>query len=299
MRKGDKMTRKTEGARHHHYWAIAFIDLLGHKRDMLGVSYVPDANSPEQMERFMAAYHEAYHKLEAFHKSALLLKEIASRDEPTTIRLTTERQKAAWRSVAGPQMKHQRFADGDVFCISLEDWKEHAPVTSIYNMIAGCGTMILSCLSAKISIRGGLDIGTGMEMWSEEVYGHSACSAYILESEIAQYPRIVVGPTFLHYLYGVRDSAETSDKAEYEKKLAVMCLRMLAVDVHGAWFIDYLGELFKEFYDASGHDVKSVFDAYEFVLAQNEKWEKAGNVKLASRYDMLREYFESHLARWG
>ena len=91
------------------------------------------------------------------------------------------------------------------------------------------------------AIRGGIDLGLAMDIDEGEIYGPALARAYNLESGIAKYPRIVIGEGLTRYLQMVagRQARTGEDKAHAE--FASKSLGLLAVDVDGCTFLDWLG----------------------------------------------------------
>jgi hypothetical protein len=123
--------------------------------------------------------------------------------------------------------------------------------------------------------------------------------AYKLESEVAKYPRIVIGNEFLNYLLNLAHKTEQfpgQDEEDKEicKNMANLCLGMMVKDLDGVLILDYLGE---EFWDKILKKIDSskvIFSkAYDFVRKEYEKKRDSGERKLALRYYLLHSYFRA------
>jgi hypothetical protein len=104
--------------------------------------------------------------------------------------------------------------------------------------------MCLTGLGKKNPIRGGLDVAWGVELRNNELYGCVVSRAYNLESRIAQYPRIVVGENLSGYLLACSNDDGKDEYAQFNRKLAVVCMELLDKDSDGAMIINYLGRGF-------------------------------------------------------
>ena len=138
-----------------------------------------------------------------------------------------------------------------------------------------------------------MDISWGVELYPGEIYGAAVANAYELESEIAQYPRIVVGERVVEYLKTHSLNPESDIYSEFNRSLAEICLGMIAIDFDGNYILDYLGTGFKESITKTKHDQLYKL-ALQFVNEQLEYWRKMNNTKLSMRYNHLSAYFQSH-----
>jgi hypothetical protein len=145
-------------------------------------------------------------------------------------------------------------------------------------------------------LRGGVDVGTGIET-ADQLFGASVVKAYELESEVAQYPRIVVGSTLREYLDALSlQPADNPDPlARYEIVQAKRALRLLTLDEDGQWILDSLGDGFREDLGAN-LPVGVVHDAHQFVRESVRKWQR--HEKLGPRYKWLARYFSKRATRW-
>lgn len=127
---------------------------------------------------------------------------------------------------------------------------------------------------------------------------HALSKAYQLETEVAEYPRFVVGNGLLDFIREVEDLVPKTPYGEVARLYAGSCKRMIVQDTDGRQMLDFLGtegrtrlreslpaELFSR-----GHD---------FVREKHEKFLASGQEKLASRYYRLLQYYLARKAVWG
>src|SRR5207249_12066685 len=76
-----------------------------------------------------------------------------------------------------------------------------------------------------------------------EIYGTALERAYLLECNVAQYPRIVIGEELWNYLNCVlREFGNRSDGlARAITAIAEKCIGLIAKDTDGQSILDYLG----------------------------------------------------------
>ncbi len=166
------------------------------------------------------------------------------------------------------------------------------PTCGIYGIFLAAASTFITCMSLGHPIRGGIDVGLGMEISDDEIYGSALSRAFTLESTIANYPRIIIGDELIHYLKITKKQKATEPCSIAAKSFANECLNLLAEDEDGYPFIDYLGETMKPLIYTENTPVSYIHKAYEKIVACSEKFKKIKNSKLAFRYTLLRNYFE-------
>ena len=279
----------------HQYWAAAFIDILGQREAMREIYFVPNKENSQQMEKFNAEIKKVYGAVKLIHD--LFQNYFKSTKSVRTPSIQpNEEQMKIWHTLHDPPLKHQRFSDGLMFYLSLADFIERSPVVGIYHFIVACASVLLSSLEGKTPIRGGIDVGTGMEINPNELYGPVMTKTYELESKIAQYPRVVVGDELINYLKSLERSEEKGEKPEFERVMARMCLNLIMVDIDGFPAIDFLGDGIHQLARPDDYQLFSM--AYQFVVEQLEESKKKRNTTLSFRYSQLLNYFEAKKDRW-
>ena len=174
-----------------------------------------------------------------------------------------------------------------------------ARVGDVFGSLLAAGSMWLAGLSTNHPIRGGMEIGTGLDIEQGEIYGQALEAAYRLESKVAGYPRIVVGPKCVEFLEAVKRGALTSDdRYRMAAGVADLCLSMLWKDTDGHTVVDGLSQtMLKQ--SRAVPDLRDQFSrAYTNVCARGREFRDAGNWKLASRYEALRAYFNARAPEW-
>ena len=144
------------------------------------------------------------------------------------------------------KLKHQRWSDGLVYFVSLQQENVKCPINGIFHIFGTVGSLCFVGLCRKHPIRGSVDISWGVELHPGELYGAAVANAYELESEIAQYPRIVIGERVVEYLESSSQNPHSNPFSEFNRSLAEICLGMIAIDFDGNYILDYLGKNFKE-----------------------------------------------------
>jgi len=273
------------------YCLVAFVDLLGQKNELEKLNKLPfpgnEAEKEELIEKVKATYGVVRTFREVFEK-----------------RFTSELQRknpsplpAGYKKMLGDSaIKTQAFSDGLVVYTSLEEKSGRLPIIDVYRILGACTSAFLVFLSNGKPIRGGIEIGIGMETEKYGIYGPVVADAYQLEKEVAEYPRIVVGENLKEYLKSEKKLHQNSIRG-LRKSRAEDCENLLITDKNGISYLDFLGKSFKE--DIAGDSLENVpSQAYKFVLEEISVFEKENNRKLLDRYRTLKEYMDSRMDLW-
>lgn len=276
----------------------AFVDLLGQRKALERFKLFPDMGNPEEVAELESAIFDSIGAVNRLNKTFSGYFTVFSTANPTPV--LTDTQKKLHAAMTRTAIKVQRFSDGLVFFVSLADG---IPVTSVFGLLAACGSLCLFQLMRKEPIRVGVDLHWGVELNENEIYGPVVANSYRLEHEIAQFPRVVVGDEVIRYLQVCANHDPKDITEQYTRDLSQCTLEMLTQDTDGYAVVDYLGEGFRK-HAADQIDSQGPLMAYEFVKQQADvykhaKEKTAENTKLALRYTLLLDYFEHRLPLWG
>jgi hypothetical protein len=281
------------------YYAVAFFDLLGQQDELRGLTELPDPNDKQAMDKARSTLRRTYGAVKEMrqHFSSVFNAYARSRSDMDLSALS-EPQRAAFLSYTNDPIQFRGFSDSLVAYMPLRVHDAaKLPVRGLYGMLSAAAVTFTVSLAAGHPIRGGIDIGIGVEHGDHEIYGPALSRAYTLESKIADYPRIVVGDEMIRYLHLLVAAAQDSDLAKITAKLAQSCIDCMATDNDGHVFVDHMGKYFHD--ELKGNVDPSVIQmAYDKVLELGENYKKAKNSKLAFRYALLRDYFEDRIPIW-
>lgn len=267
-------------------YAVAFIDLLGQKAEMPGRYLPPNRDEAIALVKesvgkiigMQKLFERFYHGFTApsAHDIYSRLPEGVKREAP---------------DLAPGELKWQHFSDGFVIYAPLGNGLVSSPSNSIFGMLLATGVLCCSGLAAHSPIRAGLDVGWGVEYRPNELYGAALACGYHLESQVAQWPRVVVGEGLMEYLNHYASPTGADIGARFRNLMAKQCMGLIAPDIDGQMVVDYLGKNFAEAV-GGGFDKRLVGDARLFVEAQFGHWRSAGDLKLETRYAQLKRYFD-------
>ena len=280
------------------YYVVAFIDLLGQQEYLRNLTSIPGSKTPQELEKIKKDLKNTYGAVKGMRKLFSDNFEAFSRRPTKDLSSFTVQQRKEYNSLNNNPVKIQTFSDSVVIFMPLTTTSNAKfPIRGIWGIFGAAATTFMCCLAAGHPIRGAIDIGIGMDITKNEIYGPALSRAYTLESRIAKYPRIVIGNELINYLKQLNHQTKPDIASKASKQMAGHCLNCLAKDNDGYPIIDYLGENYRQCF-GEVIDANVVNKAYNQVLISCEKFQSSNNSKLAFRYTLLRNYFENRLPLW-
>jgi hypothetical protein len=276
-------------------YCVAFVDLLGQRDALRGQGLLVRPQSDEQRK----AFHEilrnsigAIIKLQERAEEMLAPILQQNLDSPRRAALPLEQQ-PIWDEMQRTRITTQRWSDGLVLFACLGDTEIRCQMNGIFGIFGLTGSLCLLGLATGHPIRGAIEIAWGVELRPNELYGPAVARAYEIESEIAQYPRIVVGPETVRFLQAHSVNPGQDVFSQTDREFASLCLDMLVQDADGHWLLHYLGERFQFAVTHTQH-AELYGMARKFVYDQLFTHQANRNTKLAFRYSHLVQYFDAH-----
>jgi len=146
-------------------------------------------------------------------------------------------------------------------------------------------------------LRGGIDVGPGLDISENEAYGPVLERAHYLESKQADYPRVLVGEGLIAYLDAIVNATPTTPLSRLTQSLAVHCKDLITIDADGLPMLDFLGEKMAKAHAPKDRETSFglisdyVSGQEEFAIAQRDE-------KHASRYLKLGAYLRERSVYW-
>jgi hypothetical protein len=270
-------------------YCVSFIDLLGQRNALAGQGVLPEKDSDEYQKLLGRILKKSIGATLRLQEDAeeMLRATMRSSESPLREKLPEE-MRPTWDKMHETEVTIQRWSDGIVSFAGLGNPRVTCHMNDVFRIFISAAAMCYMGLARQSPVRGAIEIAWGMELRRGELYG-----AYELESEIAQYPRIVVGPLTLEYLTHKVNMHATTQPEILDRELAKLCLSMLLEDADGYYFLHFLGESFQSIVTKSNHTVLHE-PAHKFVREQFDEHQKKKNSKLAFRYLQLLRYFNAH-----
>lgn len=277
-------------------YLVVFLDILGQRRLLREIKDLPTSKSDKEL--FKKNLKGIFSKVDGIRRLFKTYFESSKSHKPNIDLVPIERREefiACQKSNA----YYYSFSDSSVIAVPLEqDYDNCVAINGVYDALVATIGIGLMTLSAKTPLRGGLDVGVAWQIEGQEIYGPALERAYYFESNLAEYPRFVIGEELLTYILWVENQKGKTRFALYAKQLAGFCREMIVQDTDGRYMLDFIGKRAKE---ASGNSIEAetVRQARDFVSSQYKKYVDMEDHKLASRYFRLLRYFNSRANLWG
>lgn len=275
-------------------YCVSFIDLLGQRAALQGQSLIPTFQSEGDKQGWHRTIRDSIGSIVALqeHANEMIRASEPNPNSPLRSQLTADKQ-MIWDSMQQTRVTTQRWSDGLVSFASLSDTSVKCHLNNVYQLFAQAGSLAFIGLASKRPIRGAIEIAWAIELHPGELYGAALARAYELESEVAEYPRIVIGRKMVRFLDLQLKNPNQDPYAEVDRSLAGLCRDMVVQDADGHWLLHYLGPVFRDAISQESH-IELYGKARAFVIEQLREHQQKQNTKLAFRYRHLLQYFDAH-----
>lgn len=279
------------------WYIVAFADVLGQRHLLRQMSGLPEKTDKQQMTEFVALLKKTVGAVKSLRDVFHSFFEGWGNRHVNLSGLTPEQEELFFQFKSNPLQSHM-FSDFVVLFQSLHVDVNKGPMDGVYAILSSAASTFLMMLYGGHVIRGGIDIGVGIEIGDGELYGAALSKAYELESKTAKYPRIVLGDDLIQHIQSYRSIKEGDFLKLANKQAAELSAGLIAIDYDWVPFLDYIGEGFKKDI-ANNHLNPTIIEgAYNFVMNELAKCQDTRNSKLAFRYALLRNYFENRINLW-
>jgi len=138
-------------------------------------------------------------------------------------------------------------------------------------------------------LRGGIDVGPGLDIDENEIYGAVLVHAHRLESKHAEYPRALIGEGLLRYLSALETSEDPGAWKGHSAERASACHKIItrAPDDH----LPMLHILAPEVLALGPHHHELPPKALQWAARERVSHAESNNTILMQRYDRLLKYF--------
>jgi hypothetical protein len=188
----------------------------------------------------------------------------------------------------------QYFSDSLIAYWALPEGSGAATSFALFSVLATAKILMLRSFANRCALRGGIEIGYGIEWEPLQFYGPVLNDAYQLESRIAAYPRVLIGGRLLASLQRSASQSDATPETTFERHWGARALSLLYPDSDGWYVLDFLGihpsTLAMPDFPAL---VKS---AIAFVRSQDSRFR--GDEKLHARYQRLMQYCQKREEEW-
>ena len=278
------------------HYLVVFLDVLGQRSILRGIKNLP-TNEDEEKD-FIEKIKKTYGAVTALRQGFKNYFEGMKSHIPDVIRVAPGLREEYFAAQKCEAYTYS-FSDSVIIAVPLLNKDDNCTaINGVFSALLAVAGACTLAFATGICLRGGLDVGVAMPIEGEEIYGPALERAYLLESNLAEYPRFVVGHELMQYLDWVEQQQSQTNLAKISKHIATICKKMVIRDTDGLLMLDFLGPITKETMDQS-ISTDEIQKAMNFILSQHKKFFELENHKLASRYYRLLKYFSSRAELWG
>jgi hypothetical protein len=278
---------------------IILLDVLGQKQQLLRVCAWPTTESQLAETREVLTRTAGFVK--ELRKAFDTAFEAFAQRSPLYARLTPDQQ-AIYRRVRRPTITWTPFSDLVLIAVPTDEDNDY--LTAMLNMlgalVATCFTQVVALAEAH-AMRGGAEAGWVVHMGGKDLYGPAIAQAHVLESMVADVPRVAVGDGLSHFLERVKTQPAASRMADAARMAAQECAGLLINDPNGVRYLDFLSPLLLPIahYDPNGLSFirNNVRRAQSFVVGEVARLEN-GDPRILDKYKWLQGYFDSKASAW-
>ena len=242
------------------FYIVALVDLLGQGAELERFAGIP--RTGQEKKTFSRVAQATFGTVERFRERIRLLNhalpKIHNVPELLGNKLTTAQLRLIERSIE-PAVGYQFFTDLAMLKINLGGQRGFRPLASLYNLLRQLGLLILTQFAEGVLVRAAVDVGICTELNETDLYGQAVGRAYKLESQVAIYPRIVVGKHVIDYLASFSSQKASENEKALIRSYSEMVNSCLRQDADGVTVLSYLDPLFRRSY----FDGK---DSFSYVL---------------------------------
>jgi hypothetical protein len=280
------------------YHLVVYIDLPGQRRELEAIRHVPQTDAEKQatiraIDRSAMRVHAIRSDLTHQARNLMQINPEVLKQLPPELRDSFLR----FRSV---NIKHVGFSDTFVVAVSLAPGTEPEgrarAITAVWAILAGTAAISMLAMARQIPLRGGMTVGTAIDLFENEAYGAALMDAYRLESTIAEYNRIVIGPELFDYLDEIEQLPQDSYLNKYSIERARKCRELICLAPDDNLpMVHMLSPFVMNLPTRSGGTWAQLrVRAREWVHAEAQKFADDRDYKLSGRYARLLRYLDAY-----
>lgn len=271
-------------------YAILYMDVLNQREKLALIKDLP--STPAEEEVFWELLRNTYGVVDGFARlfeAALLM----NRD--TSAVSIPEEHRHRFNQILGPPIERFLFSDSMLYYMPLYDREGAIPTIRLHDLMGAAANVFIGGLSDGNPSRGGLEIGVVGKFHRIGIYGPGLYKAYELESNVARYPRIVIGLDLHDYLTSSFEDPTETKEAALKRNYARQCLDLIYQDNDGLLALDYAGEAIRKSYPGLAPLLEN---AMTFSQSELARFQREKNDKLVQRYMLLVNYLNDRIRRF-
>lgn len=289
-------------------YVVACLDVLGQRERLKTFPpLILSSPGPEDTERVTEAVRNTYGRVLTVRNMILgYLQDQGTLATGTDwYKSLSSEDRAEFHRLRDCRIESEQFSDTVVFYASLRNSSGMLALVPVVSMMWACAMSMLASLGQKIAIRGAIEIGAALSGSEFGMYGSAYYAAYDLESTVAGYPRILIGPRLLEYLQMWEQNEGTDPLSTMNRTLVEWSRQMICEDADGRPIVDFLSEDLPRIFGhdrderTSGHLKDQRERGFAFVAEELERFKRETKSDLAFRYAHLLDYFATRMKDRG
>ena len=281
-------------------YVCALVDVLGQQAELRQLDLNEDflsLGAIEAQSDFSKTLERCYSTILNFRH---IIEESLARWYPTVddIHLADAAFRKRIEAAVSQRVTTRSFSDLMIVYASVENSDTAVPLAPIWRTVCALMFCQLRALAEGRTMRGGIDLGLGFEFRQGDLYGPVLSRVYSMESDVAQYPRILVGNRLIEFVEKMSVSPE-GEFGGLNCSMAKEISRAFIQDVDGHWFLDFAGRAHFEWIKATEWPCADLFArGHAFVRAECERLRIDQSSRLAFRYAHLNDYLQNCAPIW-
>jgi hypothetical protein len=271
-------------------YAILYMDVLGQREKLSRITDLPTTEA--EYKSFVELLQNTYGVVDGYARMFEAYLSQTNSDSPSAV---PEQFRQQYKRFVGTPVGTFLFSDSMLYYMSLNEEEGAIPTIRLHDLLRGAASVFAEGLADGNPARGGLEIGIAADFPRVGIYGPGLYNAYELESKVAQYPRVVIGPTLSDYLIGSSQDPGNSNEAILRRTFAGKCLGLIYEDYDGVTALDYAGKALRELHPQFA---PVIINAGEFAEKELVRFKNAHDYKQASRYWLLVNYLRDRTQKF-
>jgi hypothetical protein len=276
------------------YHVVAYLDILGQSAELENWNSLTNESTEAELREILP---RTLGRVDGVRKNlCTIAREMSQISLPRVLleRLSPDKQ-TRFLEMAEVEYTVQYFSDTVIVFSPLRHVRQIFPLKEVFGLLSSAALTVLLSLSAKVPVRGAIEIGLAANAFPNECYGPVMSRVARLEKN-AEYPRILVGRDLMELIAEISGTAETAEN-EYSVKVAQRIKSLVILDENGDAMVDMLGPAMRR-YARSTRLGEAVERARAFVNSELDRFTQIGDAKLVSRYARLKAYMDRNPDPW-
>lgn len=280
------------------YHLVLYIDLPGQRRELEKIRLIPETD--EEAQATKQAVEQSALRVYAIRSYFAEMFTSLTKIDPARVAQVPLEKRESYLRLRSFTAKYVGFSDTFVVSVPLTDKNEPERVArcamAVWAVLTAAAAVSMLAITQHIPLRGGLTIGTAVDLFENEAYGAALMDAYRLESTFAQYNRIVIGAELFDYLNQIEDLPPEYPFSEMAKKQAQECRQLICMAPDDSLpMVHIVAPSVMSLPTASGGTWEELrAPAREWVASEAQRFADARDYKLSGRYFRLLRYFDAY-----